>query len=82
MSEKDIDNGGDAFPPSIYTHTYGQNEGSQDVAPGMTRRQWLAGLAMQGIVSKTFWDETPSKLAKMAYSVADAMIAYEKGEQK
>ena len=45
---------------------------------GMTRRNWLAGLAMQGILSspegKFSWRESTS-IVQRAYGIADEMIA-------
>ena len=46
---------------------------------GITRRDWLAGLAMQGLlVTENAWTE--ETIAKVAYEMADAMIAQGKKE--
>jgi glutathione synthase/RimK-type ligase-like ATP-grasp enzyme len=78
MSKKKIDDGGKAFPQSVSPQSN-----------GMTRRQYLAGLAMQGfIINPTAWIRDSSqkfsfqyKMAYESYSVADAMIAFEKQEE-
>ena len=72
MSE--IEDGGNAFATKSKDGTFSQ---------GMTRRQWLAGLAMQSIVNT----EGPTRnfakqYAEWSYSIADAMIEYEKNEVK
>lgn len=63
MSE--IDNGGTAFPVS------------QDTAhfPGMTLRQWYAGMALQGILSRdSIQFHKSTTIAVWAYDYADAMV--------
>jgi len=60
------DNGGQAFPCS--TH-YWQKE----LDNGMTRRDWLAGLAMQAY-RQTCVTEDRGLIAKWAYKDADAVI--------
>jgi len=70
-----IDKGGSAFPPYV--------DGSGDIWEGMTRRDWLAGLAMQGLCCNRIeiqrsLDRSDSKfnsIAKLAYKIADDMIA-------
>ena len=43
---------------------------------GISRRDWLAGLAMQGFLSQPHLMElTKNELAIHAYEIADAMIA-------
>lgn len=44
--------------------------------PGMTLRDWFAGLAMQGICSQQMWENCePEVISKWAYEQADAMLA-------
>lgn len=57
--------------------------------PGMTRRQWLAGMAMQGslthecLCGKTaFTEKCAEDITKYAYLQADAMLRYEREEGK
>jgi hypothetical protein len=46
--------------------------------PGMSRRQWLAGLAMCGIWASNADDYfSIDKIASLAYNQADAMLAEE-----
>lgn len=47
------------------------------IEPGMTLRQWYAGLAMQGTIASQTPDESidPEMCAKWCFEVADAMIA-------
>lgn len=81
MSGNKIDDGGQAFPLDC--------EDWRERNYGMTRRQWLAGLAMQGMLSSNAKHKDGSvfflledEVAKRAYNYADAMIAHEKGESK
>jgi len=41
--------------------------------PGISRRDWLAGLAMQGIMSGP--QRSSGEVARRSYEVADTMIA-------
>ena len=53
------------------------------MASHQTRRQWLAGLAMQGLMFG--YIESPAnvyEVSKLAYAMADAMLEYEKNEVK
>ena len=76
-----------------------KNDGNSSAFPttwqienGMTRRQWLSGLAMQGILSSGMWKELqeaadaekvplPNGIAAMALVQADAMLAEEAKEE-
>jgi len=49
MSE--IDSGGSVYPPSITDKDLGSGLHEQTTARGITRRNWLAGLAMQAMIS-------------------------------
>lgn len=55
-----IDTGGPAFPVGSYA--------------GMTLRDWLAGMAMQGLLAGDS-SNTPDVCAEWAYKYADAMLA-------
>ena len=76
--------GGPAFPRPIGSTNAGISETGY---PGMSRRDWLAGLAMQGFVSdpqnligirdtaEQAGIEAPAMMALTSYKLADAMIA-------
>lgn len=75
MAEKD---GGPAFPQSYW---------SQHPAPGMSLRQWYAGMAMQGIIASYanpaatgYPNDEADKVAKAAFQFADALLAHEAKE--
>lgn len=75
MSER-VD-GGPAFPASTY------DAGSHVPAPGMTLRDWFAGLAMQGWFAardpgdlhEVLGRDAGADLAGLSYKMADAMLA-------
>lgn len=84
MSDKQT--GGPAFPlftPNNHEHwsNNGIRPGSEDFTMGMTMRDYFAGQALagdleQGVedeMSVAWWHE-PSKIAKRAYAIADAML--------
>ena len=89
--------GGPAFPCVKHTAIQGNKSEQQreirfEVVPGQSRRQWLAGLAMQALLH----DYIPEReltnfepgwgpreehvIARRAYVIADAMLAYEEQE--
>jgi hypothetical protein len=72
--------GGLAFPLK-YTQQYGDDAGIQYVEPGMTLRDWFAGMALSGM---NIGDPEISfeKLSEWAYKQADAMIAQREKEMK
>ena len=73
--------GGPAFPCDMQFPTYSTK------SEGMSRRDWLAGLVMQGFVShpenlvairlsaEQSGISAPAMMAQTAYGMADAMIA-------
>ena len=69
-----MNNGGAAFAGIHYEGVGVRHD------PGMSRRQWLAGLAMQALIP----DETLGKgdVPSFAYGYADCMLAYEEKEKK
>jgi len=81
------DNSGPAFPGSADN----ENDYPRTSIPtrleflGMTRRQWLAGLAMQGILSfqggVLVKPDKPADVAVKAYAMADAMLRFEAEER-
>jgi len=66
MSE--IDQGGFVYPHSI----------TEEFDSGITRRDWLAGLAMQGLIASCGENQKyapAGEIAHASYLYADAMIA-------
>lgn len=57
-----------AFPVSV---DVAMEEG--DVARGLTKREYFAGLAMQGLVSA--WSSEKNECAKRAVEIADALLS-------
>lgn len=75
MSKK-IDDGGEAFPIP------GMEHGPVPPTPGMSLRDWFAGQALALInyagLRSTSTERAPINAARMAYELADAMIAQRK----
>lgn len=77
-----IDQGGYVYP--VYV---AQGSGKEVGTPGITRRDWLAGLAMSGLVTGTGSDKdsmhpkTALEVARAAYHIADLMIRQSKEEE-
>lgn len=88
MSE--IDSGGNAFPAQVGFYSVPLDHINCDcvkrigerILPGMTKREWYAGMALQGYRS---WCGTnvysPESIAEWAYKDADAMLRAGKGER-
>ena len=76
--ETKIDDGGYVYP-TVHGETWAHNK-------GITLRNWLAGMAMQGIVMNPDWtmdalEDACKLVADNAYKYADAIIAQgRKGE--
>ena len=80
MSE--IASGGPAFPMS--------HEQKQTGVWGLTKREWYAGMALQGMLAanhmeqwrgKMTWPQQLHAISIDAYSLADAMLRAGKGEK-
>jgi hypothetical protein len=75
--------GGPAFPTDV---AY-REDGEWHKDPGMTLRDWFAGMAMSGLYGSSrspvnkdgIPDSSPDNVARIAYAVADSMI-YEREE--
>lgn len=84
--ELDMTDGGPAFP---FTAKEKGSEGGKATRigyPGMSLRDWFAGMALQGIISrmpglpeKLEVDPWNSSIAKLAYALADAMLCVREG---
>ena len=54
--------------------------------PGMTRRQWLTGLAMQGLINSGNWkilkgESNIEAIARLAHGLADGVLRFEQNEE-
>jgi len=47
------------------------------ISTGISRRNWLAGLAMQGLLASEGVQDDLARLAERAYEMADTMIKVE-----
>lgn len=69
--------GGHAFPTQSWEYGRGDRV-LQYQEPGMSLRDWFAGLAMQGLLAAQIhgFNDRPANgpFASMAYEMADAMI--------
>ena len=75
MSE--IGSGGTIFP----TKGWSSNDGLWVNFVGLTKREWFAGMALQGMIaSGDANDNQIGVIAQEAYKLADAMIRAGKGE--
>ena len=73
MSE--IKDYGPAFPGS-----YKGQQGEIRWSEGMTKREWFAGMALQGLIVKLDFKTNLDTYAEDAYKFADSMIRAGKGE--
>lgn len=77
------DDSGPAFPTTPVSHGFHPMTGGEGTgaSPGMTLRQWYAGLAMQGELAfsqegaQSWSDDLFPVLVKRCYKLADLMIA-------
>ena len=80
-TENETNDGGPAFPTGQLNRC--------DIEPGMSLRDWFAGMALQGMLcaNAPAMDEVSDKnvdavLAREAYNSADAMLAERKKRTK
>lgn len=77
---KQIDDGGPAFPSPDAAQW---DIGNRGFYPGMSYRQWLAGMAMQGLLANPeAFEWTATRTIEIAMHHADAMIAAEKESKR
>ncbi len=74
MNTKPINDGGSAFPFGQISELTGQPINGF-FEPGMTLRDWFAGMAMQGILSYQGLGVRFNQTASDAFDMADTMIA-------
>ncbi len=68
--------GGTVYPHNLLRT--GEDETDLNyISTGITRRNWLAGLAMQGLLSAEGVHVDPVRLAERAYEMADTMLKVE-----
>jgi hypothetical protein len=83
-----FDDGGPVYPTSVYSLSQDGSEQISDACfrvVGMTRRQWLAGMAMQALITAVCQQQItvhPDMIAKDSYDYADAMLEFERQEKE
>lgn len=68
-----INDGGPAFPASLYKLENGQESSVPHI--GMTLRDYFAGQALAGILASANFGSTKDWIGGKAYEAADAMLA-------
>ena len=76
MSE--IDSGGTIFP----TKGWSSNDGLWVNFVGLTKREWFAGMALQGALSRGVEGVEVERIASDSFLMADAMVQAGKGENR
>ena len=87
MSE--IDSGGNAFPAQVGFYSVPLDHINCDCVkrigerslPGLTKRQWFAGMALQGFLSRGLDGVAVERIASDSFLMADAMVQAGKGEK-
>ena len=74
-----INNGGPAFPASLYKLENGHESSVPHM--GMTLRDYFAAKALAGMMSDQTIKAMPEDFAESAYLAADAMLAAREGKQ-
>jgi len=69
------DDGGQVYPTTFSVADNTTNIVHTINLDGISRRDWLAGLAMQGYLANPEMDNNAKCIAQDAYTHADAMIA-------
>lgn len=78
--KKKVDEGGLAFPFNLPNSVFKNAEGTwmekQNIEKGLTKREWFAGLAMQGMIAGSQGLQiTVKEFASQSIKLADALIA-------
>lgn len=71
MSE--IEDGGSAFPLNAKT--------GDSYLPGLTKREWLAGMALQGLLANPSTILKQADIPELSFEYADAMLRVGEGEK-
>jgi hypothetical protein len=85
MNQQNIDDGGPAYPQTESLMNSGFPDMKiRETTGGLTKREWFAGMAMQGYLSDTRCPDraTPNIVAEWCVANADAMLAALKGDQQ
>ena len=69
-----INDGGPAFPADMQRRDPLTNEWSDLPPQGMSLREWLAGMALQGLLACSDVQGSANDLAKGAVAYADALL--------
>lgn len=76
--DETTDDGGSAFALTHEEWNNDRNEYEIVTHGGLTKREWFAGMALQGAIASFAGSEsvpTPERFAEIAYAQADAMLA-------
>lgn len=68
--------GGSVYPHQLLKTGEDQTDLNY-ISIGISRRNWLAGLAMQGLLASEGTHGDPVRLSERAYEMADAMLKVE-----
>ncbi|CAI2718601.1 hypothetical protein [Nitrospina watsonii] len=66
--------GGTVYPHSLL-RTGGDESDLNYISTGISRRDWLAGLAMQGLLASEGMAAEKVRITERSYEIADIMIA-------
>lgn len=66
--------GGTVYPHNLL-RTGGDETDLNYISTGISRRDWLAGLAMQGLLASEGMGADNVRISEHAYEIADIMIA-------
>ena len=66
-----------AFPVTEYFENGNGDNVPYCEKPGLTKREWYAGMALQGLLANTNHDDLgPKEWAHDAFGIADAMVSH------
>ena len=79
---KDIKDGGQAYPGKVTVKDENRSVWVKVDDPGMTLRQWYAGMALQSMAIHQVGEIEENSIVEQAFAYADAMIAHEEKERR